>query len=57
MEFQLLGYALGIQIEIIQPSMFSYSDFVTRYLCEGMKSSDNLCIVVEEDNEYCVLTA
>jgi len=57
MEFQLLGYALGIQIEMIQPSMFQCCDFVTRYLCEGISSMDNLCLIIEEDNEYCVLTA
>jgi len=57
MEFQLLGYALGVQIEIIQPSMFFCCDFVTRYLLEGVKSHVNTCVIVEEDNEYCVLCA
>jgi len=57
MEFQLLGYALGIQIEIIRPALFNCCDFVTRYLCEGLKIGDNVCLVVEENNEYCVLTA
>jgi len=57
MEYQLLGYALGIQIEIIQPKFFNCCDFVTRYLHENMRSSDNLCLVLEEDNEYCMLTA
>jgi len=57
MEFQLLGYALGIQIEIIRPSMFSSCDFVTRYLLEGIKSCVNTCVIIEEDNEYCMLTA
>jgi len=57
MEFQLLGYALGINIEVIQPSLFNSCEFVTRYLCEGIRSTDNLCIVIEENNEYCVLTA
>jgi len=57
MEYQLLGFALGIQIEIIQTSLFNCSDFVTRYLLKDMKGSEKLCLVVEEDNEYCVLTA
>ena len=52
----MLGYALGIQIEIIRPSKFDCCEFVTRYLCEGMTSNDNLCLVIEDDNEYCVLT-
>jgi len=56
MELQLLGYALGIQIEIIRPSKFDCCEFVTRYLCDGMSSNDNLCLVIEDDNEYCVLT-
>jgi len=55
-ELQLLGYALNVQIEIIRPSMFGSCEFVTRYLCEGMRSCDNLCLVIEEDDEYCVLT-
>jgi len=57
MELQLLGYALGVQIEIIRPSQFNCCEFVTRYLCEGMSSCDNLCLVIEDDGEYCVLTA
>jgi len=56
MEFQLLGYALSIQIEIIRPSMYDCCEFVTRYLCEDMRSCDNLCLVIEEDGEFCVLT-
>jgi len=56
MEFQLLGYALGVQIEIIQPAMFLKCDFTTRYLYDGIRGCDKLCIIIEEDDEYCVLT-
>jgi len=56
MEFQLLGFALGIQIEIVQPAMFHCCEFVTRYLLEGIDITTNNCIIIEEDNEYCVLT-
>lgn len=56
MEYQLLGYALGIQIEIIQPSQFICCDFVERYLLENLRSCDNLCFIMEEDNEFFMLT-
>jgi len=57
MEYQLLGYALGIQIEIIQPKCHECCDFSTRYLLENMKGDEKLCLIIEDDNEYCVLTA
>jgi len=57
MEYQLLGYALGVQIEIIRPKFYNCCDFDTRYLLENMKSNENLCLIIEDDNEYCVLTA
>jgi len=57
MEFQLLGYTLGIHIEIIRPSMFCTCDFITRFMCEGVECSENVCVVIKDGNGYCVLTS
>lgn len=56
MELFLLGYTLGVKIEIVRPPRYGQDDFISHYPDDGADNFPTVSLVAEDDRHYHVIT-
>ncbi|KAK2142840.1 hypothetical protein LSH36_908g01069 [Paralvinella palmiformis] len=55
-ELFLLGYTLGVKIEIVRPPRYGQDDFISHYPDDGADNFPTVSLVAEDDRHYHVIT-
>lgn len=51
----LLGYALGVTLQVIRPSHHGKEDFITHYPDDMVEKFPKICLIAEDDRHYNVV--
>jgi hypothetical protein len=56
-ELFLLGYTLGVKIEIVRPPRYGHDDFISHYPDDGADSFPTVYLVAEDERHYHAIMA
>ncbi len=55
MDMFLLGFTLGVKLEVVRPSRYGQEDYISHYPDEGADSFPKVYLVAEDNRHYNVL--